>query len=147
PRPAPPRTDDGAAEDEGRRRRPQGCGKFRSGLRRPDGRAHVRRPEGGRAVRRRPGRGNVPLDAERRVRPGDRQYGWHRPGRSGHRTDSRATGRTEVMSSKGIVGELVVVTTRLVELMGREADLLKQGRILGVAALQTEKGQLVDSYA
>ncbi len=51
------------------------------------------------------------------------------------------------MSSKGIVGELVVITTRLVELMGREAELLKQGRILGVAALQTEKGQLVDSYA
>jgi len=51
------------------------------------------------------------------------------------------------MSSKGIVGELVVVTTRLVELMGKEAEMLKQGRILGVAALQTEKSQMVDAYA
>jgi len=51
------------------------------------------------------------------------------------------------MSSKGIVGELIVVTSRLVDLMGREAEMLKQGRILGVAALQTEKGQLVDAYA
>ncbi|MFN4088616.1 MAG: hypothetical protein ACK4QW_06165 [Alphaproteobacteria bacterium] len=51
------------------------------------------------------------------------------------------------MSSKGTVGELVILTSRLVDLMGREADLLKQGRILGVAALQTEKSQLVDAYA
>lgn len=51
------------------------------------------------------------------------------------------------MSNKGIVGELIVVTSRLVELMNREAEMLKQGRILGVAALQTEKGQLVDAYA
>ena len=51
------------------------------------------------------------------------------------------------MSSKGTVGELIVVTSRLVDLMGREAEMLKQGRILGVAALQTEKGQLVDAYA
>lgn len=51
------------------------------------------------------------------------------------------------MSSKGIVGELIVVTSRLVDLMGREAEMLKQGRILGVAALQTEKGHLVDAYA
>ena len=51
------------------------------------------------------------------------------------------------MSSKGIVGELVVITSRMVNVMGREAELLKQGRILGVAALQTEKSQLVDAYA
>src|SRR3546814_4086781 len=51
------------------------------------------------------------------------------------------------MSSKGIVGELVVITSRMVDVMSREAELLKQGRILGVAALQTEKSQLVDAYA
>src|SRR3546814_5259435 len=35
----------------------------------------------------------------------------------------------------------------MVDVMSREAELLKQGRILGVAALQTEKSQLVDAYA
>src|SRR3546814_3953088 len=87
------------------------------------------------------------LDAARRIRPRPRQVRRRGPRRSGHAADPQTPGREQHMSSKGIVGELVVITSRMVDVMSREAELLKQGRILGVAALQTEKSELVDAYA
>src|SRR3546814_19359266 len=86
------------------------------------------------------------LDAARRIRPRPRQVRRRGPRRSGHAADPQTPGREQHMSSTGIVGELVVITSRMVDVLSREAALLKQGRILGVAALQPEKRQRVTAY-
>src|SRR3546814_8812636 len=76
------------------------------------------------------------------IRPRPRQVRRRGPRRSGHAADPQTPGREQHMSSKGIVGELVVITSRMVDVMSREAELLKQGRILGVARSEEHTSEL-----
>jgi len=50
------------------------------------------------------------------------------------------------MSAGGKVAELVVVTSRLVELMDREVELLHSGRVGDITPLVAEKARLTKAY-
>lgn len=50
------------------------------------------------------------------------------------------------MSGSGLVGEIIAVTSRLLELMEREVEFLRAGRIGELTPLQADKLQLVGAY-
>lgn len=50
------------------------------------------------------------------------------------------------MSGNGLIGEIIVVTSRLLEVLEREVEYLRTGRVGEVTPLQTEKLQLVGAY-